>query len=569
MRIANLSVLVALSSLSVGAFANDQSGVEIANAARDIVGNGIEDAVLEARGRSKPKTQSPPKTQAPPPPASSKAAPPPASSKVAPPPASSKAAPPPASSKPPASSAAPPSSKPASSSVKSFSASSSAKLSSTSSSARSSSASSSASSSKTGSVSSTGSASTGSNSSTGSAKSTGSVSLTGSASTGSASSTGSATSTGSVSSTGSVPTGSASSTGSATSTGSLSSSSSMSSTSSSTTSTSTTNCAAIGARDTVGFEVQKRDFRETLQSRRIEKRAPKSGIACDGIAKTIMQSFNYPSAGPHEAVSYGWNVIDSCDDYGWGRAYYAEGKYDTEHILEWSVITNFFTTMNSHPDFKNGFEHPDPEKNGENVNFCTYWKESWDWPDSQKMGTPDSNAMDVDGVQYTPFQWIASEYPWKQGQQEKYVDELVLLQKKINSPAKNNMFDPKDPIYNDSEMKDMIEGKHKDKKYGTALEQPREAIQRLRAVVGAFKYMQESKIKEIFVEEKNRIGKMIGNLDTALPNNPRKIKGGRNSNERTYKPWKALHLEDKWAKYMDNTFEAAKDKGHEVAHRET
>jgi hypothetical protein len=36
-------------------------------------------------------------------------------------------------------------------------------------------------------------------------------------------------------------------------------------------------------------------------------------------------------------------------------------------------VTDFFTAMNTHKDFKAGFDHPDPEEHEKGVDFCKYW----------------------------------------------------------------------------------------------------------------------------------------------------------------------------------------------------
>jgi hypothetical protein len=140
-------------------------------------------------------------------------------------------------------------------------------------------------------------------------------------------------------------------------------------------------------------------------------------------------------------VAYGWETPRSCDDYdySWGSAFYATGLYDTEHILEWSVITDFFTQVNGmYSD--DAFLHPDPDQNHLKIGFCKYWKESWDMKGTMENPSPQFN-LKSSIKQRTPIEWIAAHYPYKQANAggEEFMDELVLLQKEINSPAKNNV----------------------------------------------------------------------------------------------------------------------------------
>ena len=110
-------------------------------------------------------------------------------------------------------------------------------------------------------------------------------------------------------------------------------------------------------------------------------------------------------------------------------------------------------------------------------------------------------------------------------------------------------------------MKDLILGTYK--KNGKVIiaeaNQPREAIQRMRSVVGVFKYMQEPRIETIFKDEKVRIGAVIDGIDQTLPNYPRTV--GKDKELRTFTPWDPQGLGRKWDTYMDKVFETAKGKG--------
>jgi hypothetical protein len=114
------------------------------------------------------------------------------------------------------------------------------------------------------------------------------------------------------------------------------------------------------------------------------------------------------------------------------------------------------------------------------------------------------------------------------------------------------MFDPDRQIYDADTMKKMIKRTNKP---DPIPDQPREAIQRIRSVIGAFKYMQEDEIKKIFVAEKTRIGAVLDGLDKSLPSHPRVI------GTKKFTPWKTLGMGAKWNKYMDDVFENAKKKG--------
>jgi hypothetical protein len=113
------------------------------------------------------------------------------------------------------------------------------------------------------------------------------------------------------------------------------------------------------------------------------------------------------------------------------------------------------------------------------------------------------------------------------------------------------MFDPKKQIWDADTMKKYIQRKMK----GPAVDQPRKAIQRIKAVIGVFIYMQETRVNAIFKAEKVRIGSVLDGIDKNLPKTPR-IEGNKQ-----FTPWKTLGLGAKWDKYMDDVFKTAKNKG--------
>jgi hypothetical protein len=84
---------------------------------------------------------------------------------------------------------------------------------------------------------------------------------------------------------------------------------------------------------------------------------------------------------------------------------------------------------------------------------------------------------------------------------------------------------------------------------------PRKAVARVRSVIGAFRYLQETEIVNILKREKKRIGVVIEALDKELPKTPRK------DGATTYKPWGTLGLGAKWDTYMEGVYKTAKDKG--------
>jgi hypothetical protein len=120
------------------------------------------------------------------------------------------------------------------------------------------------------------------------------------------------------------------------------------------------------------------------------------------------------------------------------------------------------------------------------------------------------------------------------------------------------MFSPINQIYDDGSMLKFIQRTDPGFPGPTG---PHKAITIIRSVVGVFNYMQEPEIKQIFVNEKTRIGSVIDGIDKNLAKTPRKVKIGHSNDYRTFAPWQPLSLGKKWDAYMDDVFKVAKDKG--------
>ena len=112
-------------------------------------------------------------------------------------------------------------------------------------------------------------------------------------------------------------------------------------------------------------------------------------------------------------------------------------------------------------------------------------------------------------------------------------------------------------------MQALIEGRITERNYRSLSprDQSRLAIQWLRPMTGAFKYMQEDTIAKTFANQKNRIGAMIGHIDRELHKTPRQYVPTRKNKLKEpvdALPWQEQGLEDKWDAYMDNVVAVAK-----------
>ena len=134
-------------------------------------------------------------------------------------------------------------------------------------------------------------------------------------------------------------------------------------------------------------------------------------------------------------------------------------------------------------------------------------------------------------------------------------------------------------IYNEKDMKDIIKGESTAKrsgkkkgqsKFGKPHEQPRVAVQRLRAVIGVYLYMKETKINDIFSAQVDRIGIQLENIENSLMKSPRTMEKDASEPDDqnmyrtrivTFAKWVPQDLKGKWFDYMDNVYENANKKG--------
>jgi hypothetical protein len=101
-------------------------------------------------------------------------------------------------------------------------------------------------------------------------------------------------------------------------------------------------------------------------------------------------------------------------------------------------------------------------------------------------------------------------------------------------------------------------------RFGEPTEQPRVAIQRLRAVLGAYLYMKEKNIDDIFVAQVDRIGAQLEHIENALTVNPRKmVKKAGGKRTVILNKWVPQKLKEKRFVYMDDVYEFADKKAQD------
>lgn len=161
-------------------------------------------------------------------------------------------------------------------------------------------------------------------------------------------------------------------------------------------------CQALAAlsREESPTELRKRLYPIDFSVHSLEKRGAKSGDAC-GVT---LRSFDYPASGAwgnSPPRKYGFNIADSCDDYRWDNPD-PTADYKTEHVLEWQIVVSLSKRIDE--EIKGPFDHPNPEKSSK-VGFCEYWRESWDFKQTQAMDGPE------DSQSHTPSTSLTASLP--------------------------------------------------------------------------------------------------------------------------------------------------------------
>jgi hypothetical protein len=98
-----------------------------------------------------------------------------------------------------------------------------------------------------------------------------------------------------------------------------------------------------------------------------------------------------------------------------------------------------------------------------------------------------------------------------------------------------------------------IKGQNPEKVAGELVDGAKKALLRLKALLGARKYMRTKKISDILKKQKEEIGKMLDAIDTELPKHPRVPPRG----PKKFAPWIKQDLGKHWTEYMDERFEIA------------
>ncbi|KAF2704070.1 hypothetical protein K504DRAFT_170324 [Pleomassaria siparia CBS 279.74] len=113
-------------------------------------------------------------------------------------------------------------------------------------------------------------------------------------------------------------------------------------------------------------------------------------------------------------------------------------------------------------------------------------------------------------------------------------------------------------IYSETEMLKMIVGTSSGQSRNKApiarqLDEAKEALMRLKHLMGARQYMRSPTIHAIFKVQKTRMGDTLDAIDRTLPKYPRMDP----ANPKRFLPWQCQGLKAYWDEYMDERFKIA------------
>ncbi len=103
-----------------------------------------------------------------------------------------------------------------------------------------------------------------------------------------------------------------------------------------------------------------------------------------------------------------------------------------------------------------------------------------------------------------------------------------------------------------------VKGQNPEKVAAGLVDNAKIALLKLKALLGARKYMRSKTVSEIFKKQKEEIGNMLAILDEELPKHPRSSKTG----SKEYAPWIKQDLGKMWNEYMNERFAIAHKRTH-------
>jgi hypothetical protein len=114
---------------------------------------------------------------------------------------------------------------------------------------------------------------------------------------------------------------------------------------------------------------------------------------------------------------------------------HTQKDYQIEHVLEWQVVTKFFTWLEENRLKGEIFDNPSPtavdkDENRKKIQFCPYWKTLWqDSPTFRINGKGESRKA---------LQHLKYAYPGI----DNHDNEFIYLQSTVNAPAKSGVSIP-------------------------------------------------------------------------------------------------------------------------------
>ncbi|KAF7510841.1 hypothetical protein GJ744_005941 [Endocarpon pusillum] len=265
-------------------------------------------------------------------------------------------------------------------------------------------------------------------------------------------------------------------------------------------------------------DVAKRAAGDVRTYHHFDKRAKKIQKFCKGISMITIVSPDFESSGNlhsklPNALTYGYRNPTQCRDFSFGQIGRPTNteQYATEHILEFQMIQEFFNDLPSTMDCYN------PLKLGEDT--CRCLKNFW------YRLKPDQKPT-INGLTLDPIDHVGAVFP---GVDNQWSYELVLLDKEVNGLKEG--FWGKDPARNEYTLQEYAG-------HGDSL------FKNVKDTITAIRYHMDPTIRGYLINQKNRVGDMLNQLETQeLPSITKNIDG-------VQRTWASLGLQNRWNAFM-------------------
>ncbi|KAI0459849.1 hypothetical protein F5B21DRAFT_511091 [Xylaria acuta] len=259
-----------------------------------------------------------------------------------------------------------------------------------------------------------------------------------------------------------------------------------------------------------------------------DRKTPKRKDFCKGSGVITYQAPAYHTSSTLQTncptcVKYGYANPSDCLNFAFSTintVIQDTKRYQTEHVLEMQLLSDFFDWVRTTQRIGNNFPNPQTAGSPSQVGFCNYLKGFW-----YQVGT--TNKVSVAGsARDDPIELVAQVWP---GTDNQWNDEFMLLDKGVNN-CKGAMWGT-GAIRRDTVMRGYVSNVNKRQK----------AFQNLKDCMFALAYMRDPIVSNTLLLEKNRVRDRLAALDNNVV--PTIARPG-------YRTWTSQGLAGLWDTFM-------------------